>query len=293
MGLKTHFVSQKGVLLSLLSVRHAMPTIITTPVPNAPFGPGFTFVVQTNTIGPFNGPITWDIHWTPDTGHDGEEIIGQYDVADPHSPFSTTFPIPAAIPRPTEHATQGTTGTFLARLLVNGDEAERASVAVRAEWLIGAQFQLGQKTGSGGALTEEQALQLQETHDSTFPAISLDALTLQELTSGPQGEFVAAQLGAWIYGVLVRIAEVPPEFRVDTADGDYWVRSLAVVRIYRGSDLWKRVPVHTSSKLISFVEEGLVTAVAAILPVQWLLQISVQVSFAPGVLGQVYLLNNP
>lgn len=149
------------------------------------------------------------------------------------------------------------------------------------------------QTPSNGALTPEQALQLQEVHSQTFLSISLDALLLQELTNGPQGGVVAANLGAWIYGVIVRIAEVPPEFRVDTADGLYWARSLAVVRIYRGTDLWKRVPVHTESKLISFVEEGLVSAVAAIVPLQWLLQISIQVSFAEGVTGRVFLMTEP
>lgn len=146
---------------------------------------------------------------------------------------------------------------------------------------------------AGQGLTEEQSLQLSETHASTFPTISVDALTLQALTQGPQGGVVAAQLGAWIYGVIVRIAEVPPEFHVNTADGNYWTRSLAVVRIYRGSDLWKRVPIHTSSKLVSFVEEGIVSAVAAVLPIQWLLQISVQVSFAEGVTGEVFLMEAP
>ena len=150
-----------------------------------------------------------------------------------------------------------------------------------------------QTATQGGALTPLQSQQLDETHASVFPSISMDALTTIELTNGPQGDFVAAQLGVWIMGVIVRIAAVPPEYRVNTADGDYWTRSLAVVRIYRGSDLWKRVPVHTSSKLIDFTEEGLVSAVAANLPLQWLLQISVQVSFAPGVLGQVFLMRNP
>ena len=149
------------------------------------------------------------------------------------------------------------------------------------------------ESSSGGALTPVQAQQLDETHASVFPAISMDSLLLQELTNGPQGDFVAAQLGVWIMGVIIRIAAVPPEFRVNTADGDYWVRSLAVVRIYRGSDLWKRVPVHTSSKLIDFTEEGIVSAVAANLPLQWLLQMSIQVSFAPGVTGQVFLMRNP
>lgn len=146
-------------------------------------------------------------------------------------------------------------------------------------------------TTTGGALTEEQSLQLSETHASTFPTISMDALTLQELTAGPQGGVVAAQLLTWIMGVIVRIAEVPPEFHVNTADGLYWTRSLAVVRIYRGSDLWKRVPVHTESKIITFIDEGLTSAVAAVLPLQWLLQISVQVTFAEGVTGQVFLMH--
>lgn len=144
----------------------------------------------------------------------------------------------------------------------------------------------------GQALTSLQAEQLEETHASTFPAISLDSLTTTELTRGPEAGPVSANLSAWIYGVIVRIATVPPEYHVNTADGDYWTRSLAVVRIYRGADLWKRVPVHTSSKLIDFQEEGLVSAVTAILPLQWLLQISVQVTFAAGVTGQVYLITH-
>lgn len=270
-----------------------MPVVFVDPPSGAPFGPGFTVSVTSTTIGPFLPPLEWDIHWFPDDGHDEEQIFGEYTISDPHATFSTTFPIPKAIPHPTAHATQGTTGVLLARLMQQGVELERSSIPVKAEWLIGAQFQLGQSTSSGGALTEEQSVQLQETWQSSFPAISLDSLTLEEISSGPQGGVVAANLGAWIYGVLVRIREVPPEFRFDTADGDYWVRSLAVVRIYRGSDLWKRVPIHTSSKIVSFVDEGLTVAVATILPLQWLIQLSVQVSFAEGVLGQVYLMNQP
>lgn len=151
---------------------------------------------------------------------------------------------------------------------------------------------LRETTGAvaGQGLTDVQAQQVEETHLAVFPAISLDALTLEEVTNGPQGGVVSQNLLFWIYGVIVRIAEVPEQYRVNTADGNYWTKSLAVVRIYRGSDLWKRVPVHTSSKLISFVEEGLETAVSAILPIQWLLQISIQVSFAEGVTGQVFLM---
>lgn len=145
------------------------------------------------------------------------------------------------------------------------------------------------ETGTGSFTEEDRAL-LTQTQEATFPAISMDALTLQEITSGPQGGFVASFLNVWIMGIIVRIAEVPPDLVPSTADGDYWFKSLAVVRIYRGSDLWKRVPVHTSSKLIDFVEEGLVTAVTSVLPLQWLLNMSVQVSFSEGVTGQVFLM---
>lgn len=148
-------------------------------------------------------------------------------------------------------------------------------------------------TTTGGVFTPEQSQQLEETHAQSWLSTTIDALTLSEISDGPQGGVVAANLAFWIFGVIVRIATVPPEFHVNTADGDYWTRSLAVVRIYRGIDLWKRVPVHTSSKIVSFVEEGLVVAVSSATMTQWLTQISVQVSFAEGVTGQVFLMRTP
>lgn len=269
-----------------------MPIVVSQPPSGAPFGPGFQFTVSTTTIGPFQDP-SWRVEWTPDDGFDGEILHWTYAAGDPHTSFSAIFQQLGQIPLQTTHAKQGTTGHLKIALFSGAIESETTSIPVTAEWQIGNLFQLGQKVGQSGALTPVQADQLQQTHESVFPAISMDSLTLQELTSGPQGGFVAAQLAVWIMGVIVRIATVPEDYRVNTADGDYWVRSLAVVRIYRGSDLWKRVPVHTSSKLIDFTEEGLVSAVAANLPLQWLLQISVQVTFAPGVTGQVFLMRNP
>lgn len=270
-----------------------MPTIITLPPAGAPFGPGFQLNIHSDTVGPFLPPLEWEVTWTPDNTHDSEGSISAYSTEDPHNPIIKFFPEQGVVLPVTPHATQGTDGTLLARLVQQGVELERSSVPVKADWQTGALFQLGQRGQQGGALTPIQAQQLQEVHGQTFLSTALDALTLSEITNGPQGGFVAAQLALWIFGVLVRIATVPPEYRVDTADGDYWVRSLAVVRIYRGSDVWKRVPIHTSSKLISFVEEGLVVAISSLTMTQWLTQISVQVSFAPGVTGQVFLMRAP
>ena len=247
-------------------------------------------------ISDFTGPLP------PDTGIDfwvyplaSEQIVAHWgQPTDSPTGFlplslanSVQFPYTAAL----QEGAEITVKTRLSSPIGTIDEGTTTGL----HWNSSSQLtQLLQEVkGEGGALTPIQSQQLAETHESTFPAISLDSLTLEEISSGPQGGVVAANLGAWIYGVLVRIRSVPPDFRVDTADGDYWVRSLAVVRIYRGSDLWKRVPVHTSSKIVSFVDEGLVVAVSTIVPVQWLLQISVQVSIAEGVLAQVYLMSTP
>lgn len=270
-----------------------MPTIITLPPSGGPFGSGFVLSLHSDTIGPFLPPLEWNVTWTPDITHDTEGHLAAYSTDDPHNPIVKFFPEQGVVLPTTPHAAEGSDGTLLARLVQQGVEIERASIPVRASWQIGSLYQLGQRTSSGGALTPAQSTQLEQTHASTYPTISMDALFLEEISSGPQGGVVAANLGAWIYGVIVRIATVPEDFRVDTADGDYWFRSLAVVRIYRGSDLWKRVPVHTSSKIVTFVDEGLTAAVATIVPIQWLLQISIQVSFAEGVTGQVFLMLAP
>lgn len=268
-----------------------MPIVITEPVPGSPFGVGHLVTINTDTIGPFLGDCTWNI-----TLSDADELhsFANFSIAveDPHVITSFRFeaqPFPNNFVR--QGANQGDTMTLRARLLVNGTPTEQLPISVKQD-LLAWPF-VNATTTEGGALTPVQAQQLQEVHEQTFLSMAIDALLLSEITSGPQGGVVTANLAFWIFGVIVRIATVPPEFRVNTADGDYWVRSLAVVRIYRGSDLWKRVPVHTSSKMISFVEEGLVVAVSSLTMTQWLTQISIQVSFAEGVTGQVFLMRAP
>lgn len=269
-----------------------MPIVVTSPAPDTAFGWGFQLQVSSDFIGPILDPVWRFILRDTPTEREFFRLVSN--TQGPGWAFAgplknqTTAPVPVNLPPEGANVNlevqlgSGVSGTV-----------ESSIVNLKMDWQTGQIQGLSSVIGSNGALTEEQSLQLSETHASTFPAISLDALTLSELTNGPQGGFVAADLALWIFGVIIRISSVPPEYRVDTADGLYWVRSLAVVRIYRGSDLWKRVPVHTESKLISFVEEGLVVAVASITSLQWLAQISVQVNFAEGVLGQVFLMRAP
>lgn len=151
-----------------------------------------------------------------------------------------------------------------------------------------------QPTDTGGGLTTEQSQQLQQTHDSTWPQFLVDNLTLAPLTSGPTGNPVAANLTSPVFGVIVRLANVPADLQAQTPDGDYWVPTLAVVRIYRGSDMWLRVPIHTSSKLINLWVEGIALGLAdAVLNAGWLLNLTLQCWFREGVTGEVFLMRVP
>lgn len=148
-------------------------------------------------------------------------------------------------------------------------------------------------SGGQGGLTPSQAQQLSSIEDATVPVISTDTLTLEEVTNGPQGGFVGAALPDFVFGVIIRLASIPPDVTPETPDGAYWFNTLAVLRVYRGSDLWLRVPIHTVSKIVPFMEENVVTAVSATLPTQWLLNMSIQVYFRPDVTGQVFLMHFP
>jgi hypothetical protein len=116
----------------------------------------------------------------------------------------------------------------------------------------------------------------------------IDALTLVEITNGPTGDPVTQFLVAWNFGIIVRLTTIPDGLAPITPDEQYWLPTLATVRLFRGNDLWLRVPIHTPTKLIPFANENLIVALSAITPTQWALQLTVQVNFLPGVEGQVF-----
>jgi len=146
---------------------------------------------------------------------------------------------------------------------------------------------------TGGGLTDAQAQQLDQIHAEVAPFISLDALTLTDLTGGVPSDFVSAQLPDAIFGVIVRLTQIPAQLETILADNNYWRQTLAVVHVFRGSDLWLRAPIHTSNRMVPFPQEGIVTAAAENELTAWLLQMSLQVTFAPGVLGLVFLMKYP
>lgn len=151
-----------------------------------------------------------------------------------------------------------------------------------------AQQFIAQSSQVQGGFTETDRTQLQAIATSTVLDNVLDALTLEAFTQGPQGGFVSAQLPRATWGILIRLATVPANISPQTPDGQYWVPTLASVRIFRGSDIWLRIPIHTPSKIINIANEGIAVAISNLTATTWLLDMTLQVNFLPGVTGEVF-----
>jgi len=149
-------------------------------------------------------------------------------------------------------------------------------------------------SGGGGGLTPAQDQALQEIHQGTALDQLLDALTLELISpaGGGPGPFNRTLLTPTA-GVLVRMTAIAAGLVPDTPDGDYWLPSLAVIRLFRGADLWHRVPVHTSSKLYYWLDENVTAFATNLLVSQWLLNMSVQVTIREGCQAEVFLLHYP
>jgi hypothetical protein len=274
-----------------------MPITITPNIPHGTIGPGLAIewssdlpsselnasrvVIQCFTPGTF--PIPGWFEDQPASGTGGRVTLGANTettgTVDPQAQFRTDDQVETNV------SIQDSTGTTT--------DTGQMTIPWDAESGLGTLITFRSGTGSSTGLTPEQSLQLSQTWDSTFPSVLLDALLLEPLAATPNGGPQNSNLASWIWGVIVRIADVPTDLIPATPDGDYWFESLAVVRIFRGADLWKRVPIHTSSKMVSLADDNVSAAIAAIPAGQWLAQMSVQVTFRPGVTGLAYLMKQP
>lgn len=274
-----------------------MPITFTYPPADTPIGPGYSLRAVSDFIGPLGSDPIWSLTiFAP--GPSEKTLFSQqfHPGLDLKQLECVVGDLGVILQQPTQEHPQVLDGTTVTlEMLLSGPAGQVDSG--RQSFKYDSQTKLMEllhtQTTSSGGLSAEQAVQLEETHSATFPAISIDSLLISEITNGPQGGHVGGFLPAFVFGVIIRIATVPPEFHVDTPDGDYWTRTLAVVRFYRGDDVWLRIPVHTSSKIISFSEELFVGAIAQGLLGDWLANISMQIWFAPGVTGQAFLMKTP
>lgn len=273
-----------------------MPITITLPTPGALVAPYGGFQAQSDFIGPLPTGTVWRFLVSPDPEPAHFTSTLEMQLLATASSIGTTFQPLGTDSRNTwrsqEIVADGTTMHVTAQLVQPG-EVVIDSGATTGPWQSTAAFQLAPTTTVTGGFTETDREVVNLTAQGTVPNQLLDALTLVELTSGPSAGPVSSALPSFAFGVIIRLATVPESIHPQTPDGDYWVPTLAVMRLFRGSDLWMRVPVHTSSKIIPFFGDVFLVAVTALTPTQWLLDMSVQVTFLPGVTGEVFLMRFP
>jgi len=131
-----------------------------------------------------------------------------------------------------------------------------------------------------------------QTLAQIFQPWSLDALFLHEITDGPTSDqVIASDIGVW-YAIIVRLTTIPANLVPITPDEAYYIEDLAVLTVYRGSDVWIRAPIHQATRL---VENG--PLFIAPFFAGWLLSIppggiNLQVDWKFGAAGQVYVLND-
>lgn len=273
-----------------------MPITITPFSPGGLFGPGLGVQLQSDFIGPLPSTAFWSLDVTPPAS---EAVIHGWRQQSNSNP--TFFTWWDASPSVTERTTglsvaENSAIAAVAKLFQSNDlsqQLDQGNATGTFTGTAGLSETVITHQGKGQGLTAEQSTQLQQINANTVVSELMDKFTLTEISRGPQGGVVGAQLPFAVFGVIVRIASVPDTLIPNTPDGDYWVPSLAVVRVFRAADLWLRVPIHTSSKMVPFWTENVFVGITAATLSEWLLQMTVQVSFREGVTGQVFLMDLP
>lgn len=273
-----------------------MPITITLPTPGNVIAPFGGFQAQSDFIGPLPSGTVWRVLVAPDLEPTHGTATLEMQLPATSVSLGAQFqPIgqdARNVWRSLEIVADGTTAHVLVELVQPGEVVIDSGTA-SGPWQSTAALQLQPTTNSSGGFTDADRTVAAQTNFSSFTEKTYDSLTLTELTSGPSGGPVNAVLDNPTFGVIVRLANVPAELQPQTPDGDYWVTTLAVVRIFRGADLMMRVPIHTSSKIVNLYTDFILAAVTQALATQWILNLSVQVTFHTGVTGQVFLQRFP
>jgi len=273
-----------------------VPVTITPQTSTPAVGPGLPLTWTSDFIGPLNTTAFWRVNYASDA--EGLKPVFKYEL-DAHQSPSGGFTMFVNAPRTVNvegqfQLTRGQQTHVIVELVENSVVIDSGSSTIPWDDTAGLGLQLQTKpTGQGSGLTTEQAKQLSDINVATAVSNLVNTITLTDLTQGPSSGPINAFLPDLVFGVIVRLASVPSDLQPQTPDGNYWVKTLATVRIFRGSDLWLRVPIHTSNKLVSFWQENLLVGLSAVTGLEWILQLSVQVDFLPGVTGEVFLMHFP
>jgi hypothetical protein len=258
-----------------------------------PIGPGSQLVANTNFIGPLPDGTHWSIQLTSDsegahilafssffsTAH---QVFPQIGVNTPG--WSWSWPGLAGI------AEGGT--AFIQAELQDPSGTVIDSGTASFPWSQGAAG-LAIQEAQGGGFTADDRAALNITAAWAALDTFITQLVLEDLGTAPPGGQLAAQLPEWRYGIIVRLTEIPSTLLPTGPDLDYWVKTLASVRIFRGTDILHRIPIHRSSQIIPFEGNGMILQFPAIALDLWAPGLTVEVDFLPGVAGQAFLMKLP
>jgi len=251
----------------------AVPITITLPQANGSWiGPGATVTAQTDVQGPLPSDTQWNYQvrlgsdetpvWEEFVFQNANPNVNVIMVKDPRKSSGRTHDQPV----------EGQQVSVTVELQTSSGIVDSGTTTAtwHATTGLGEQAFLQPQTQASGGFndqdralltaTERRSQTVGEPSDliiqtASGPTIvtlaqywarkALDLLTLDELSSGPSGDPVRAQIAFWFYGVIVRATTIPEEMVPKTPDEQWYFPDLAVLRVFRGSDLVYRRGIHT------------------------------------------------
>jgi len=300
---------------------NAVPITITLPQANGSWiGPGATVTAQTDVQGPLPSDTQWNyqVRLGSDETPVWEEFVFQN--VNPNSNVIMVKDPRKSTTRTHEQPTEGQQVSVTVELQTSSGIVDSGTTTAtwHATTGLGVQSFLQPQTQAAGGFNDQDRALLTATERRTqtlgeptdlvvtqpsgqtvvtleniFSRQTLDQLTLDELTAGPTGDPVRAQLALWFFGVIVRVSTIPEDMVPKTPDGQWYFPDLAVLRIFRGVDLEYRRGIHTPT----FMQENPwqwgwgflnVTQILGVPP-----ETTVAVDWRLGVEGQVFLQRLP
>lgn len=274
-----------------------MPITVEPPGPYpVAVGPGQVIQLHTDFIGPIQTGSTWEVGIFP-TSSTETPIVRETYLANTNQERVGPMMLPQTIHSIPTVAVPAGTQVFVTLDLKDPNglviDAGTTTLPWEPQTGLGLQQQQSQSVSTGGGLTAQQAQQLTDIHVSAVINQLVNAITLVPVTSGPTFDPVITDLPDLIFGVITRIETIPDGLAPSTPDQQYWVPTLATVRVFRGNDLWIRAPIHTPTKITNLHSEALLMGLAAITVGNWILDMRLLVDWHEGVAGEVFLMRFP
>lgn len=300
-----------------------MPISVTSPA-GTTIGPGVGINLRSDLVGPISPTWTWRLRVVRPTDEQNIVVLeSPVWSVDDHQVHLVVEGDPLNLGQTTGYAQQVSANTndnvnLTVQLVDELDAVHDSGALGTYRWDTSTSSSRRLASSAGGGLTPEQAAQLDaidgrtqligEPGDlvvegasgpapSTLAAIfsrsTLDRLTLFEVTAGETCEPVRANYAAWFSSVIVRVTTIDPTLTPKTPDHEWYFPDLAVLRVFRGGDLYFRRGIHTPT----FFEQN---------PWEWGWQIlnqtqilgappdlTVAVDWRPGCCGRVFLVALP